>query len=63
LATYIVNVYKKEVHVSENATANCNISRMRDNHRIDTNDDYSDGYSSFKPCPYCYIKSVVTVQS
>jgi hypothetical protein len=58
LATYIVNAHKREVHVSANVTAKCNISKIRENHRVDTdNDTWSVGFNPFSRCPYCYIET------
>jgi predicted xylose isomerase-like sugar epimerase len=64
LATYIVNVYKKEVHVSANITSKCNIEKMRDNHRIYTDtDDWSVGFNPFKRCPHCYIEKDIAKEA
>jgi hypothetical protein len=54
MAFYIVNVFKKEVHINDRTVMKCNITRMRDNHRVDTDLDYTDGYNAFKPCPHCF---------
>jgi uncharacterized protein (UPF0212 family) len=60
LATYIVNLSKEEVHLSANTTASCNISVIKENHKIDTDMNYIRINSSFKKCPHCFTKGLVT---
>ncbi|MED4727010.1 hypothetical protein P9597_02445 [Aneurinibacillus migulanus] len=63
MATYIVNVYKREVHINANVTAKCNIEKMRSNHRVDTDEDMSEGFNPFSRCPHCYIETDIAKEA
>lgn len=42
--------------INAKVTAKCNIEKIRSNHRVDTDEDMSEGFNSFPRCSHCYIE-------